>query len=204
MKSAAWYLNELIKRPALYWEKRGESFALQYFKKISQNIPAYNKFLKSKKIDPKQIKTISDFKKIPLVDKKNYLKKYPYEDLFVDSKFADKHWVISSTSGSTGVPFYFPRTDEQDLQYALTAELYLLTNFQINKKTTLYINGFAMGVWIGGLFTYQAIKHVASENKYKLSIINPGINKTEILNAVKKLGSYFDQIIIGAIDLSLL
>src|SRR3989344_4612439 len=197
MKSAAWYLNELIKRPALYWEKRGESFALQYFKKISQNIPAYNKFLKSKKIDPKQIKTISDFKKIPLVDKKNYLKKYPYEDLFVDSKFADKHWVISSTSGSTGVPFYFPRTDEQDLQYALTAELYLLTNFQINKKTTLYINGFAMGVWIGGLFTYQAIKHVASENKYKLSIINPGINKTEILNAVKKLGSYFDQIIIG-------
>ncbi len=197
MKSANWYLNELKKRPVLYWEKRGESFALQYFHKISKSVPAYKKFLKSKKIDPKQIKTLSDFKKIPLIEKKSYLRGYPYEDLFINRKFADKHWVISSTSGSTGEPFYFPRAEEQDLQYALTAELYLITNFQINKKTTLYINGFAMGVWIGGLFTYQAIKHVVSEDKYKLSIINPGINKAEILKAFKKLGPYFDQIIIG-------
>ena len=117
--------------------------------------------------------------------------------MFLNGEFASKHWVISSTSGSTGEPFYFPRTDEQDLQYALTAEMYLITNFQINKKTTLYINGFAMGVWIGGLFTYQAIKHVVSEGKYKLSIINPGINKNEIIKAIRKMGPHFDQIIIG-------
>lgn len=197
MKSATWYLNELKKRPASYWDKRGEDFALYYFKKISQSVPAYKKFLKNKKFNTKKIKIISDFKKVPLINKKDYLRKYPYKDLFIDGKFTEKHWVISSTSGSTGEPFYFPRTDEQDLQYALTAEMYLLTNFQIDKKTTLYINGFAMGVWIGGLFTYQAIKHIVTNGKYKLSIINPGIYKEEILKAVKKLGPYFDQIIIG-------
>lgn len=197
MKSASWYLKELNKRPSLYWEKRGEDFALQYFKEISRSIPAYSKFLKSKKTLVSKINSISDFKKIPLIDKNKYLKKYPYKDLFIDGVFSKKHWVISSTSGSTDEPFYFPRTDEQDLQYALTAELYLLTNFHIDKKTTLYINGFAMGVWIGGLFTYQAIKHVVSKDKYKLSIINPGINKTEILKAINKLGPFFDQIIIG-------
>ncbi len=197
MKPASWYLKELKKRSASYWEKRGESFALQYFYEISKQVPAYKKFLKSKRKNHTKIKNISHFKNIPLIDKINYLKKYPYENLFIGGKFASKHWIISSTSGSTGEPFYFPRKDRQDLQYALIAELYLLTNFQIDKKTTLYINCFAMGVWIGGLFTYQAIKHVVSDNKYKLSIINPGINREEILKIVKKLGYYFDQIIIG-------
>ncbi|MDE2031029.1 MAG: phenylacetate--CoA ligase family protein [Patescibacteria group bacterium] len=197
IRSTKWYLNMLKKMPSSYWKKRGEDFAIQYFHEIAQNTPAYKRFLKDKKINFKKIKHLNDFKDIPLINKKNYLKKYNYKDLFKNGSFSDKHWVISSTSGSTGEPFYFPRSDEQDLQYALTAELYLITNFNIDKKTTLYINGFAMGVWIGGLFTYQAIKHVVSENKYKISIINPGINKNEIIKAFKKLGPYFDQVIIG-------
>ncbi|MBK5215813.1 MAG: hypothetical protein JJE53_03345 [Candidatus Pacebacteria bacterium] len=197
MKSTKWYLNELKKRPASFWEKRGESFAIDYFNKISKNVPAYRDYLKKNESNLTILKSINDFRKIPVINKDNYLKKFQYEKLFIDGNFIDKHWVISSTSGSSGEPYYFPRTDEQDLQYALTAELYLITNFQIQKKKTLYINAFAMGVWIGGLFTYQAIKHVVYNGKYKLSIVNPGINKVEILKAIKKLGPYFDQVIIG-------
>ncbi|MEK7499487.1 MAG: hypothetical protein AAB649_02680, partial [Patescibacteria group bacterium] len=139
---------------------------------------------------------MKEFKSVPTVDKDNYLRKYKREELCWDGKFASERWVVSTTSGSTGEPFYFPRTDLQDEYYALTAELYLRENFNIQDKKTLYIDAFAMGAWIGGLFTYEAIKRVADKG-YALSIITPGINKAEVINSVKKLGSDFDQVIIG-------
>ncbi len=189
--------RDLKKFPEEYWLKRGEQMALDLFKEMSVRVPAYKDFLKEHKIDPNTIKTIKDFEKVPLLNKDNYLRKYPLEKLCWDGEFASKHWDISSTSGSTGESFYFPRTDEQNKQYALTAELYLLNNFQIDKKSTLYVNCFALGVWIGGLFNYEAIKMVARNREYQLSIINPGLNKPEIFKSIKSLGSFFDQVIIG-------
>lgn len=91
----------------------------------------------------------------------------------------------------------FPQ-ELQDEQYAALAELYLLTNFSIDKRSTLYINCFPMGAWIGGVFTYEAITTIARRKGYPLSIISPGIQKEEILRTIKRLGNDFDQILIGA------
>jgi len=170
--------------------------ALGLFHQMSQRVPAYQDFLKQRDINPRRIRTIGDFRQLPTVDKDNYLRHYPREALCWDGKFSSERWVVSTTSGSTGEPFYFPRTDLQDEQYALTAELYLRENFQIHKKKTLYIDAFAMGAWIGGLFTYEAIHRVAQKG-YALSIITPGINKAEVISSVRQLGSDFDQVIIG-------
>ncbi len=190
-------LQDLRTKPEQYWIKRGEQMALRLFKQMAERVPAYKDFLRKNKVDPKKIKTIKDFKLVPTVDKDNYLRKYPLEKLCWDGRFNERQWVFATTSGSTGELFYFPREDQQDWQYTLTAELYLRTNFEIHKKSTLYINSFAMGAWIGGVFTYQAIRYLSMRGKYRLSIITPGINKDEIIKAVKNLGSKFDQIIIG-------
>jgi phenylacetate-CoA ligase len=179
-----------------YWMGRGERMALDLFHDMAVRVPAYKDFLAKNHFDPRQVRSIKDFSRIPLIDKDNYLRKYPREALCWDGKFADQRWVISTTSGSTGEPFYFPRTDLQDEFYALTAELYLRENFDIQHKKTLYIDAFAMGAWIGGLFTYEAVKRVAARG-YELSIITPGINKVEVINNVRKLGHDFDQVIIG-------
>lgn len=188
--------KELKSRPEKYWNARGNRAAFKLFHEMANRVPAYKDFLKKNKFDPKSVKTIRDFKNIPLIDKDNYLRKYPRNMLCWDGEFSEKSWVISTTSGSTGKPYYFPRTSLQDEQYALTAELYLRENFEIQNKSTLYIDAFAMGAWIGGLFTYEAIKRVA-ENGYSLSIITPGIHKQEVINSVINLGSDFDQVIIG-------
>jgi phenylacetate-CoA ligase len=198
LKDVNVFLNELCNNDSSYWEKRGENMALKLFKEMSVRVPAYKKFLKENKINPNKIKTFKDTLSVPPIDKESYLKKYELKDLCWDGVFDKSSWVISSTSGSTGEPFYFPRNDEQDLLYSLTAELYLITNFDIQKKSTLYIDAFPMGPWIGGLFTYQAIKHIASRGKYNLSIITTSINKNEIIKTVKKFGPMFDQIIIGS------
>jgi len=178
--------------------KRGEKMALKLFHDMAEHVPAYKHFLTQHNINHRSIKTIIDFKKVPTIDKTNYLRRYPLHELCWDGVLAKRHYVISSTSGSTGEPFYFPRTKEQDEQYALMAELYLRANFDIQKHTTLYINAFPLGVWIGGLFTYAAITRVAEKGNYALSLINPGINVPSVIAAIKKFSHSYDQIIIGS------
>lgn len=171
--------------------------ALQLFHEMTQRVPAYKKFLKANKINPRTIKSIDDFRRLPALNKNNYLYKYPKNELCWDGKFKEAAWVISSTSGSSGEPYYFPRQDFQDHQYAISAELYLRANFKIHQRSTLYVDAFAMGVWIGGVFTYEAVKQVA-EKGYNLSIVTPGLNKSEAVKAIQLLGPYFDQVIIGS------
>lgn len=188
--------RDLKTKPERFWERRGETRALFLFQQMARRVPAYKDWLKMHHIKPSKIKTIADFVHVPPVDKQGYLKKYPLEKLCWDGKFDSKAWTFASTSGTTGEPFYFPRSEAQDHQYALTAELYLRNNFQIHKRSTLYIDGFAMGPWIGGVFTYEAIRMVA-EKGYSLSIATPGNNGAEVINTVKKLGKKFDQVILG-------
>lgn len=189
--------KKLKTEPEDYWIQRGERRALKLFKLMSQRVPAYKDFLKKNKVKPDLINNIKDFRNIPTIDKANYLRQYPLEDLCWDGNFDRKRWTISTNSGSTGVPFYFPREIEHDHHYALTAELYLRNNFQIHKRSTLYLDCFAMGAWIGGLFTYEAIRMVAESGKYPLTIYTPGIFKEEIIKAVQMLGNKFEQVIIG-------
>ena len=190
-------LPALRRAPERRWTEAGERRALTLFHEAARRVPAYKDFLKKHKVSHQKIRTISDFKSVPTINKQTYLRAYPLEKLCWDGKFKQRRWVISTTSGSTGEPFYFPREDAQDLQYASLAELYLVTNFDIHKKSTLYIDAFPMGAWIGGLFTYEAVKTIAERGKYHLSVITPGIDIKEIINTVRKFGNIFDQIIIG-------
>ncbi len=191
-------LERLRTEDEIKWIKRGEIRALQLFHLMAERVPAYKDFLKKQKIDPDKIKTINDFKQIPLIDKDNYLRTYPLESVCWDGELKERSWTICATSGSTGEPYYFPHEASQDWQYAILAELYLRTNFQIHKKSTLYIVGFMLGQWIGGVFTYEALRLLAEKGAYDLSIITPGTDKIGIINAVTKLGPHFDQIIIGS------
>lgn len=184
--------------PESHFLRRGRLRALRQFHAMARRVPAYRDFLKKHHIHPERIRSMKDFASVPPVDKTNYLTAYPREALMWDGAFSQLGWTIATTSGSTGEPYYFPRLEKHNADYAAMAELYLRTNFQIHKRTTLYIIGFPMGAWIGGVFTLQALMLLRDSGKYPLSIITPGINKLEIIKAVKNLGPHFDQIIIGS------
>lgn len=190
-------LSQLKTMSEAHWLSRGETQAIQLFSEMAQRVPAYQDFLKKNKVKAEQVKTISDFRNLPLTNKENYLLSYPIESLCWDGKFGGEKWTIASTSGSTGEPFYFPRTRFQDEQFALTAEICLTDFFDIDKKSTLFIDCFALGVWIGGMFMYQAVKYLIDSGRYPLSIVTPGADKTEAIKAIKNLAPKFDQIIIG-------
>lgn len=180
-----------------YWIKRGERMACSLFVDMSVHVPAYRKHLSALHIAPPKKPGMTDFLRAPVISKDSYLRKYPLADLCWKGSLVGVPRILSATSGSTGAPFYFPRSHEQDMQYAAVAEMYLRSNFSIHTKSTLFIIGWGMGVWIGGVFSYAAIRIVAERGNYPLSIITPGTSIDEIIKAVQKFAPLYDQIIVG-------
>jgi phenylacetate-CoA ligase len=189
--SAEQMLRDIHKRNSSYWTQKREANALKLFHEAAERVPAYKDFLKKHKISPDSIKTFEDFQKVPITTKENYLKQYPLEKLCWDGTL-DRPLVFTSTSGSTGEPFYFCRSNKLDWQYSVIHELFFNNS---DKKSTLVLICFGMGVWIGGLITYQAFE-MMSNRGYPISILTTGINKEEIFKALKKLAPNFEQVIL--------
>lgn len=177
-----------------YWVSVGRRKALLLFHQASRRVPAYKDFLRKNHIYPEKIRTWLDFQQIPSIDKQNYLKKYPLHLKCWDGTLA-KPLVFTSTSGSTGEPTYFPRGRKLDLQYSYILEEFIRNSSYGYSKPTLVIICFGMGVWIGGLITYQAFEVAANRGKLPISILTPGINKEEIFKSLKLLAPNFEQVI---------
>ncbi|MDP3970870.1 MAG: hypothetical protein Q8P90_04160 [bacterium] len=179
------------------WVEKGRERALKIFHEAAKRVPAYKDFLQRNDVKVGQIRTWEDFQTLPIMDKKTYLKQYPMEALGWDGKM-DGVSVITSTSGSTGEPFYFKRTMQLDWQYSVMLREFIDNSSHGNSGPILVINGFSMGVWIGGLITYKAFEIAGFEGDYSMSIITPGINKQQILNTLTKLApNYAQTILIG-------
>ncbi len=178
-----------------FWIHQRETQALTLFQRVARRVPAYKDFLKKNHITPDKIRTWKDFQLVPPITKKNYLREYPLQKLLWDGSLKEP-MVFTATSGSTGEPFYFPRNRQLDWQYSITVEQFLRNSSYGATAPTLVIIGFGMGVWIGGLITYQAYEMAARRAGIPASIITPGVNKNEIFSALKRLAPQFRQTIL--------
>lgn len=168
--------------------------ALELFHKAAKSLPAYRAFLEAHEFDAEKVKSVEDFKTIPLSNKKNYLRKYPQEQL-VWQDLTEEPILLCSTSGSTGEPYYFPRTDRLSEQYSFLIEDYLSRSSRKGSRT-LVILGFGMGVWIGGIITVRAFEIAGARMKTSISILPTGYHKAEIFKALRKLAPDYDQTIL--------
>lgn len=175
-------------------ERNGEKLALGLFRKMAERVPAYKDFLKKHKVRPDKIKTIVDFKYLPTIDKENYIKKYRLSSLCWDGKLRAP--IISASSGSTGEAFYWPRSSNIEIETSYIYEAFLVNLFRIDKYSTLLINGFSMGIYIGGTFTLNCSMRITKKG-YPLTIMTPGIDKKEILRIINTVSNDFEQIIIA-------
>jgi phenylacetate-coenzyme A ligase PaaK-like adenylate-forming protein len=159
-------INSLVSsKTSNFWIKKRNQRALDLFHQAAERVPAYKKFLARHKINPEKIQTWNDFQTVPIINKKNYLRYYPYHELFWDGNPA-KDSTYTSTTGSTGEPFYFPREKKLDWQGSLIHERFL-NGFSDDKTSTLVIVAFGMGVWIGGLITYSGYEITRDRSKKK-------------------------------------
>lgn len=187
-------IKDLHSHTASYWERKGEKTAIDLFRWVFSTVPAYRMFLKKHNINAKKILTLEDFKTLPLTSKDTYLRHANYLDLFPHRDIATTS-TISATSGSAGEPFYFPRNGMHDDMYQYETEIFLKEQFSIDKKKTLVVLGFGLGIWIGGIFTYKVLERL-SQKGYKLTIVPTGTSKEQFLSAIKKFAPFYDQTIL--------
>ncbi|TSC62418.1 MAG: phenylacetate-CoA ligase [Parcubacteria group bacterium Gr01-1014_48] len=191
---AAKILDDITTKNSAYWKRREQTSALTLFKEAAVRIPAYKDFLKQHDIDPRKITTWKQFQTVPITDKDTYLRQYSLAQLCFDGTL-HKPMVFASTSGSTGKPFYFPRDRELDWQQSVLNELFLKNTSLGTSSSTLVIITFGMGVWIGGLINYQAFELVSNRG-YPVSILTPGVNKDEVLKALRDLAPLYEQTVV--------
>lgn len=182
-------IKEYATKNSDYWRRVAKKQRNKTVSLAQKESPAYRIKYKKYHIDKNFC-----FEDLPIVDKTNFLKKNTMDQLLCGG--LSQPLILTSTSGSTGEPYYFPRKENLDLQYSILVEQFLKQGENKGKKPALVLICFGMGVWIGGIITYQAFMMASRRGKYPVSILTPGINMEEILKALRKLSPQFSETII--------
>jgi phenylacetate-CoA ligase len=184
-------LDEVLSRPA---SVDARAWALDLFHDVARDVPAYRTFLERAGVDVDAVRTPEDFARLPTTTKDNYHRAFPLYLLCRGGRLDGSDFVAVS-SGSTGEPAVWPRFVADEIGTATRFEQVLGDAMGVARSRTLGVICFALGSWVGGMYTTAACRHIAA-NGYPLTLVTPGNNLAEILRAVRSLAPSFDQIIL--------
>lgn len=191
---AQFFATSIDERLARAEESAVERAIVDHVKRAAARVPAYRAFLRAAGVDPSSIATLDDVRRLPATSKDNYYRQYPLCDLAWDGSLAGWHTVALS-SGSTGEPAAWPRALEHELGVATRFEQVLHDGFRAHQRSTLAVVCFALGSWVGGMYTAACMRHLAAKG-YPLTVSTPGNQPAEIVRALKLLGPSYEQIVL--------
>jgi phenylacetate-CoA ligase len=171
----------------------GEQHLLALFRSVAAEVPAYRAFLDSHDIAPGDIKTLADYQTLPLMTKQDYMRAYPLAQRCRGGDLSGCD-MLAMSSGSTGSPMVWPRTVSHELDIAFRFEQ-LFHTFYAETRSTLAVVCFAMGTWVGGMFTAACCRHLAAKG-YAITVVTPGNKKDEIFRVVQELGPQYEQVVL--------
>ena len=174
--------------------ERGGARAVELFRDVSRSVPAYRKLVAQHGIDPASVRTPNDFSRVPTTSKESYHQANALTELCRDGDLTTCDFVAVS-SGSTGEPTVWPRFASDEIGTAWRFEQVLADNFRADSRRTLGVVCFALGSWVGGMYTIAACRHIAAKG-YPLTLVTPGNQRAEILRVVRTLGPSFEQIVL--------
>lgn len=188
------YIKLLESKGEEFWIKKGEEKAIRLFKRAAKDVPAYKKFLKQHKVDVSKIKTIKDFKNLPITTKENYINKYSLTNRNWNGELKYQN-IFAVSSGTTDKPKIWPRGSLQEFESAIIHELIFNELYEIDKYKTLVAIGFPMGIYVSGIAT--SIPSWLVTTKYpNLAILTIGNNKKNFLNIIPQLQKEYEQILL--------
>lgn len=189
---ATWFMSTM--KPG-FWERQGARKALALFRDVARRVPAYRKTLAERRIDPERIRSVEDFRSLPVIDKNSYLRRFPLEELCLDGTLHDKY-LIDRSSGYSGASFFWPRLPTEDRDYPRYMKLAYEQFYQIDRKPTLMVITLALGTWVGGEKISWATREIAMRGKHPFTVITPGSNIEEILEIVDFFKGRYEQIVL--------
>ncbi|MEU6727054.1 phenylacetate--CoA ligase family protein [Nonomuraea wenchangensis] len=165
---------------------------VELFQRVAATVPAYGAFLAEHGVDPARVRTLEDFRRLPMTTKDGYVRRHPLPDLCRDGVIGD---MIAVSSGSTGVPSFWPRSAADERVVAARFEEVFRDSFAAGERRTLAVVCFALGTWVGGLFTVNCCRHLA-ERGYPITVVAPGTDRREIARVLPELAPHFDQVVL--------
>ena len=168
--------------------------ALQLFHTTARDVPAYAELLREAGVAASSVHGLADWARVPIATKESYHRRHPLTALCRGGTLSDCD-MLAVSSGSTGEPAIWPRSARDELGTAYRFEQVLRDGFQAHERRTLAVVCFALGSWVGGMYTTACLRHVAAKG-YPLTVVTPGNNKTEILRVLRALGPSFEQIVL--------
>lgn len=194
-----YYLIRLALRivPAELLEKVSRLRAILVAQLIIKKVPAYKEFLKEQGIFNKKIKSLNDFKTLPLMNKEDYFLKYGIEETLLGKSICDGNsWEQSSNYDQKAGFVIWPRfyADEKDCIENLDFAFSYF--FKCDKKKTLVIVSFVLGMWAAGERISRFSKKISEKGKFQLTVASPGANRYDTIELIKKIGKHYEQIIL--------
>jgi phenylacetate-CoA ligase len=171
-----------------------EEKVLALFHRCVTEVPAYRQFLDSRSVNPAEITSFPAFRALPLMGKADYMQAYPLPERCLGGSLRGSDRVAVS-SGSTGQPTFWPRSVEHELDVAVRFEQVFCDSFRAHERSTLAVVCFALGNWVGGLYTTSCCWHLARKG-YPLMVATPGNNKAEIFRVVREMAPHFEQTVL--------
>jgi phenylacetate-CoA ligase len=174
-----------------YDDRRSDLDPLALFRDVADHVPAYRAFLRERGIDPG---AVDDFATVPLLTKDTYQRRYPLPQLCRDGRL-DGCDMVAVSSGSSGTPTVWPRSVLDERAVAARFEQVFRDSFQAHERRTLAVVCFALGSWVGGMYTAACCRHLAAKG-YPITVVTPGNNLDEILRVLPELAPYADQTVL--------
>lgn len=171
-----------------------ESRVLELFRRVAASVPAYGAFLRERGIDPDAVRTFADFRRLPMLTKNTYHRRFSLPELCRDGRL-DGCDMVAVSSGSTGEPTVWPRFLTDELLVAARFEQVFSDSFSAGDRRTLAVVCFPLGTWVGGLYTLACTRHLAAKG-YPITVVAPGNNKAEILRVLPQLAPHVDQTVL--------
>jgi phenylacetate-CoA ligase len=167
---------------------------LALFQRTAAEVPAYAALLAESGVDPGAVRTLADFRRLPLMTKRSYLERFPLAERCRGGDLSSCD-MIAVSSGSTGEPTLWPRFVTDEYLVAERFEQVFRDGFEAHSRRTLAVVCFPLGTWIGGMFTASCCRHLAAKG-YPITVVTPGNQKMEIVRAVRALSPLFEQTVL--------
>ncbi|MEP9416978.1 hypothetical protein ABLE92_21940 [Gordonia sp. VNQ95] len=170
--------------------------AVAVTERARRRVPAYADFLRRNGVDPCDRVDAASFTRLPEMTKDNYLTHYPQPERYWDGRLTEATVWSSSSGSSSGVPTQFGRGALALDQSAAMYDRIFTASFASQSRTTLLINCFAMGTWIGGTYTMAGVLELAHRGHH-ISIATPGIDIEVAVATLADLGPHYDQVVLA-------
>lgn len=173
----------------------GAEAAFALFRRVLAGVPAYARFLAEQGVDPAAVTGPAEWSALPFATKENYLRRHRLAELCRGGRL-EACDVVAVSSGSTGTPTFWPRALADEFAVAERFEQVFHDAFEADRRRTLVVVCFALGTWVGGLFTLACCRHLAAKG-YPLTVVAPGNDPGEIFRVLEALGPEYEQTVLA-------